>query len=140
MSELIHRIKVFVFQWDDAGPSYLLLRPDRGPESAWGPVQGPVRYDEKLEAAVQREVARDTGIQRPLELIDLAMPVRWRLGDEEIVEWTFGYKATGQVDPDVLAAERAAFRWAGFQDAYPALELEPDRAAILRLHAKIRAA
>ena len=34
----------------------------------------------------------------------------------------------------------ADFRWAGFSEAYPVLELENDRAAIARLHSLLGAA
>jgi hypothetical protein len=31
----------------------------------------------------------DIGLGRPAELIDLEMPTRWLVGDEEIIEWVF---------------------------------------------------
>ena len=91
MSELLHRIKVFVFRFQEAKPDYLLLR-GGGTESFWGPIQGPIGFGEKLESAIRREVMDDVGIHRPLDLIDLQMPARWVLGDEEVIEWTFGFQ------------------------------------------------
>ncbi len=76
MVELLHRIKVFVFQQEGPEPHYLLLRPNQGLEALWGPIQGGIRYGEKLESAIRREVLDDIGVLRPLDLIDLEMPSR----------------------------------------------------------------
>ncbi len=133
MVQLLHRVKIFVFRMEHLRPSYLLLRREQGPESSWGPVQGPVQYHEKLEAAIQREVVVDTGLATPpQDLIDLAMPSRWVLGDEEIIEWSYGARVGTPYEE--LRLDLSAYRWAEFPDAYPNLELEQDRAAILRLH------
>lgn len=82
----------------------------------------------------------DIGISRPVGVVDLQMPGRWVLGDEEVIEWTYGFRTL----PDALDVQplRRVFqhRWASFTDAYPSLELEPDRAALLRLHALLKAA
>lgn len=140
MAELLHRIKVFVFQQAGPEPAYLLLKPAQAMESFWGPVQGSIGFGEKLESAIQREVLDDTGILQPLDVIDLGMPARWQLGVEDVIEWTFGFKAlpgTGNVRLDRRFAE---FRWAQFGQAYPSLELETDRAAIMRLHTLLRVA
>jgi ADP-ribose pyrophosphatase YjhB (NUDIX family) len=140
MTELLHRIKVFVFQQAGPEPDYLLLRPAQGMESFWGPVQGSIGFGEKLESAIQREVLDDTGILQPLDVIDLGMPARWQLGVEDVIEWTFGFKTragTGELRLDPRFAE---FRWAQFSQAYPSLELETDRAAIMRLHTLLRVA
>jgi ADP-ribose pyrophosphatase YjhB (NUDIX family) len=140
MTELLHRIKVFVFQQAGPEPDYLLLRPAQGMESFWGPVQGSIGFGEKLESALQREVLDDTGILQPLDVIDLGMPARWQLGVEDVIEWTFGFKTragTGELRLDPRFAE---FRWAQFSQAYPSLELETDRAAIMRLHTLLRVA
>jgi hypothetical protein len=62
------------------------------------------------------------------------------VGDEEVIEWTFGFRARPDNDALQLSARWSAFRWALFNEAYPSLELETDRAAILRLHALLNAA
>jgi hypothetical protein len=57
-----------------------------------------------------------------------------------VIEWTFGFKTrpgTGELRLDPRFAE---FRWAQFSQAYPSLELETDRAAIMRLHTLLRVA
>jgi hypothetical protein len=139
MTELVHRIKVFVFRYRGTSPDYLLLRAS-GHEGFWGPIQGPIGFGEKLETAIQREVMDDIGISRPMGLLDLQMPGRWLLGDEEVIEWTFGFRMLAE-QPKLHLSERwAAFRWAAFNEAYPSLELDTDRAAILRLHAMLSAA
>lgn len=140
MPELLHRIKVFVFQMKGPEPNYLLLRGAQGIESFWGPIQGSIGFGEKLESAIRREVMDDTGIMRPLDLIDLQMPNRLLMGDEEIIEWTFGFRTIGAAHPLRLDPRWSEFRWAEFPEAYPSLELDLDRAAIMRLHTVIRAA
>jgi hypothetical protein len=139
MPDLLHRIRVFVFRYRGRRPDYLLLRPS-GHESFWGPIQGPIGFGEKLETAIKREVMDDVGITRPLGLIDLEMPGRWLLGDEEVIEWTFGFRAMPDPSQLNLSERWAAFRWASFNEAYPSLELDGDRAAILRLHSMLNAA
>jgi len=138
MVQVVHRVKVFVYSLGGPRPDYLLLR-GPGLESFWGPVQGPIGFGEKLETATLRSVMEYVGLGRPVELHDLQCPSRWLVGDEEIIEWSFGYRTRSQVGELDLDPRWADFRWAHFTDAYPALELEHDRAAILRLHALLAA-
>lgn len=141
MRDVSHRIRVFVYRFERGLPSYLLLRSAQGIESFWTPLHGPITFRETLESAIRREVMDDTGLARPLELIDLQMPARWVLGDEEVIEWNFGFRALPSADGLDIDRDRwSAFRWAHFSQAYPSLELEPDRAAIMRLHALLHAA
>jgi len=138
MVEMLHRIKVFVFQQKGPEPHYLLLRSNQGMEGVWGPIQGGIRYGEKLESAIRREVLDDIGVLRPLDLIDLEMPNRQLLGDEEVIEWNFGFRTLPPHAPLRLDPRWAEFRWAEFSEGYPLLEFEADRAAFLRLHALLR--
>ena len=106
MTELLHRIKVFVYSMRSREPRYLLLR-QTSPESFWGPVQGSIGFGEKLESAIRREVMDDIGLGGPLDLIDLQMPVRWVMGDEEVIEWAFGFRTQNDLPPLALSE-----RWA----------------------------
>lgn len=136
MVDLLHRVRVFVFQLHVDEPRYLLLKGTPEHESFWTPVHGPIGFGEKLEAAIRREVLHDTGLTRPAELIDLQMPHRWVVGDEEVIEWTFGFRTLPAGEDLAIDARRwTDFRWSPFGEAYPSLELDPDRAAIMRLHA-----
>ena len=134
MQSLVHRIKVFVYRHEATQPEYLLLRRSQGIESFWGPIHGPIGFGEKLETAIRREVMDDTGLGRPLELIDLQMPGRWVLGDEQVIEWAYGFRTPPDRDDVQLVEPWSEFQWAGFSQAYPSLELDNDRAAIMRLH------
>ncbi|MEZ6017573.1 MAG: NUDIX domain-containing protein [Planctomycetota bacterium] len=140
MGNLLHRIKIFVYRLGEPGPDYLLLKSAQGIESLWGPLHGDLGFGEKLEGAIRRRVMEDTGLAPPAQLVDLEMPSRWLLGDEEIVEWTFGFQANAAPDTRRLARAWAAHRWACFEEAYPTLGLDPDRAAIMRLHTHLNAA
>ena len=142
MSELTHHVRVFVYRMEQGYPSYLLLKSAQGIESFWTPVHGPIGFGEDLERAIRREVLDDVGISRSSEVVDLQMPSRWLVGDEEVIEWNYGLRAVPQ-DKDDLRLDHdrwQAFRWADFGQAYPSLELEFDRAAIVRLHTLLRAA
>lgn len=139
MTELVHRIKVFVYRFRGTQPDYLLLRGSTS-ESCWGPIQGPIGFGEKLETAIRREVLDDIGISRPADVVDLHLPGRWVLGDEEVIEWTYGFRTPPDRSDLRLSRRWAAARWSSFTDAYPVLELEPDRAALLRLHSLLKAA
>ena len=140
MSALHHRIKVFVYRFEQAAPSYLLLKPDQGIEGLWGPLQGALGFGEKLESAIRERVRGQIGLDPSGQLLDLDMPGRWVLGDEEIIEWTFGFQARGHVRPELLEGTFAAHRWARFQDAYSSMGLELDRQAAMRLHTRVLAA
>jgi hypothetical protein len=140
MSDLQHRVRVFVFRYEERRPQYLLLRGAQGIEAFWTPLHGPIGFGEKLETAIRREVMDDVGLAKPAELIDLRMPARWLLGDEEVVEWNFGFQASASEAQLRLDKRWADFRWAEFAMAYPSLELEIDRAAIMRLHTMLQAA
>lgn len=139
MIDLSHRIRIFVYRLQAGRPDYLLLR-GQGVESFWGPIQGPIGFGEKLESAIRREVMDDVGLYRPIDLIDLRMPAHWLVGDEEVIEWNFGFRAASETADLKLASRWSAFRWVDFAEAYPKLELEVDRAAILRLHTLLNAA
>ena len=141
MGDLSHRIRVFVVRLAAGQPDYLLLRSTQGIESFWTPIHGPIGFGEQLETAIRREVLDDTGLARPRELIDLQMPARWLVGDEEIIEWNFGFRiAPTHTELHLDPSRWSDFRWASFPNAYPSLEMEHDRAAIMRLHALLHAA
>ncbi len=135
MAELSHRIRVFAYRFQDGRLDYLLLKNALGIDASWSPINGPIGFGEQAESAVKREVKSDTGIARAARLIDLDMPTRWVLGDEEVVEWNYGFRVQDAPEQLNLDEDRwSAFRWANFTDAYPSLVLSYDRAAILRLH------
>lgn len=140
MSDLQHRIKVFVYRWEAGQPTYLLLRKAQGVNTTWGALDGPIGFDEQIEAAIQREVSDDVGLHSVRDLIDLQMPKRWLLGDEEIVEWPYGFQAATPRNDLVLDERWAEYRWADYSEAYARFQLELDRAAITRLHTMICAA
>lgn len=140
MGELIHRIKIFLFRPEGEGFRYLLLRPAHGHEALWGPLQSELGLGEKLEGAIRQHVRNDLGVWTPGQLIDLKTPSLWRLGDEEVVEWNYGYECVDRLDPDRMDPHWAAHRWEDISVAYPSMGLEFDRQAILRLHSGLSAA
>ena len=77
---------------------------------------------------------------KPGRPLALEMPARWTIGDEEVVEWTFGIRTMQELHPERVSETWAAHRWARFDDAYQSLGFELDRAAMMRLHTKVLAA
>ena len=140
MTDLHHRVRVFVFSFRDRRPDYLLLRRSLSPESFWTPLHGPIGFGEKLETAVQREVVEDVGIGRVGEVIDLQIQTNHLLGDEQTIEWTYAVRAVDAARELVLDQTWAAYRWEAMEEAFPALEFEADRAALVRLHTLLAAA
>jgi predicted NUDIX family NTP pyrophosphohydrolase len=138
--ELHHRIKVLLYRLEHGRPHYLLLRRSEGVAPPWGLLDGPIGFDEQIEAAIRREVLEDVGLPGTDQVIDLQMPKHWLVGDEEVVEWPYGARAPVAVRPLVLDRRWADYRWAEFGEAYTELQLELDRAAVTRLHTLITAA
>src|SRR5262245_18149547 len=89
---LSHRVKVFVFHQSGGDVQYLIVRHVPKYETLWGPVEGPILPSENLELAACRRVRDQLGLERPVSLVDLKMPERWTLPQENVVEWTFGYR------------------------------------------------
>jgi len=141
MSDLLqHRIKVLLYRVQEGQPHYLLLRKSEGVDPPWGILDGAIGFDEQIESAIHREVFQDIGLPGAERLIDLQMPKRWLVGDEEIVEWPYGAKAPSADGGIVLDQRWSEYRWAEFGEAYSRLQLELDRAAMTRLHTLILAA
>ena len=138
--ELSHRIKIFLYRHEGPQTSYLLLKPDQGIEALWGPLHGSLGFGDKLEGAVRRKLMSDTGIDQPGQLIDLQMPGRFTLGDEEIIEWNFACQSLAEPDRARLIEHWADFRWLEFGEAYPSLGFEVDRGALMRLHSRLHVA
>ena len=140
MSDLQHRVKVFVFHLVPEGIRYLLWRRSVGVDPTWGPLDGPIGFDEQIEAAIRREVLEDVGLDRPIDLIDLQMPAHWQLGDEQVIEWPYGFRTDPAERTRVLDSRWSDYRWAEFGEAYSRLQLDNDRAAVTRLHTLLSAA
>ena len=139
MADLQHRLKLFVYRVQRRQPDYLLLR-GPGLESFWVPAQGPIGFGEKIDSAIRRELSEDLGLSSASDLLDLELPARWQLGDEEVIEWCFALRTPLERSKPQLGPRWSHFRWSQFSEAYPSLELEGDRAAILRLHHILHAA
>lgn len=139
MSEFFHRVKIFVYRLGSPEPAYLLTKPPHGFEALWGPMQGALGFGEQIEGAVRRRVLEDTGMRSQQPMIDLEMPAHWQLGDEQIIEWNYGVHALSQPVRAAMDKCGAAFRWVAFSEAYPKLDFESDRAAIMRLHTMLAA-
>lgn len=134
---LQHRVKVFVYRYSGRDLHYLMLKHPPQWEGFWGPVAGPIQPWENLERAVLREVREETGIREPKQLLDLKQPDRLQLGEIELVEWVYGYRAA-EDQPEIRLAEGLeGFRWDPFDQAFQSMEMDEDRNAMLKLHMRL---
>jgi ADP-ribose pyrophosphatase YjhB (NUDIX family) len=136
MFALDHRVRVFLFHVLDDGVRYLLLR--RTPRSEWpfGPVVGPIAPGEKMQDAVFREVRAETGLRRPVHLIELAQPSKELFGDIGCIDWPFAWQAATPAEPicDLHPGPMVdEVAWLGFEEAFRKVELQADRDALVRL-------
>lgn len=141
MFTLEHRVRVFVFQLLEQGPQFLLVK--RRPRAEWslGPVVGTIEPGEKTQDAVLREVLAETGLRRPVHLIDLASPQKELFGDGGLVEWPYAWQAgiAGEavqaLHPGPMVGEMA---WLRFDEAYRRIETAIDRDALVRLQLSLQ--
>jgi len=138
-----HQVRVFVFRFTVDRVEYLLLRRRPRTENTLGPIKGPVGIDEHLQDAVLREVREETGIVRPVHLIDLDHASTFVVGDQGLVQWEFGYQVPDlrvHTAPDILPGPKIAETlWTGFERAFKTLELPEDRSTLVRLQMMLKA-
>lgn len=136
MYSIEHRIRVFVFHVHADGVQYLLVRQKPREEWPMGPVVGPVTPGDKIQDAVLREVRAETGLRRPLQLLEIAQPNKELFGELGLVEWPFAWQAGGpdaplaSVTPGPMVGESL---WLPFAEAFQRMELQNDRDALVRL-------
>ena len=91
---------------------------------------------EKLEEAIRREVHAETGLRRPVHLMELLEPQKELFGELGVVEWPFAWQAgtpsepVGALRPGPMIGE---MQWMPFEEAYRTLEIPGDREALVRL-------
>ncbi len=139
--QVLHRVRVFVYTIQSGSPRYLLPHSAQGSEGLWRPVHGNIEFNEQFETAVRREVLEEIGLVTRDGLIDLEMPLRQILGDEEVVHWNYGFRV--EDPPEVLQIDPERwdrFRWNAYDKAFSRYGLEGDRQAVTRLHSVLHAA
>ena len=138
--ELRHGIRVFVFSATAEGTLYLLLRPKPKQEWPWVPVVGSVNLDEHLQGACLREVQEETGIQRPVHLIDLKHQDQTLVGDLGLVEWQFAYQVpTAQASLVKPGPRIHDLQWLPFETAFREMESGTDREGLVRVEVSLSA-
>lgn len=141
MFNLEHRVRVFLFQVLDRRVEFLLVRHKPREEWPLGPVVGPVTPGEKLEDAIHREVRAETGLRRPVHLMELTQPQKELFGDLGVIEWPFAWQAgtpsepVTQLRPGPMIGE---WQWLPFEVAFRELELAADRDALVRLQLSLQ--
>lgn len=136
MYSLEHRVRVFVFQLMGGDIKFLLLRHKPTTEWPLGPVVGTVEPAEQMQRTVLRQVSEETGLRKPVHLIEISQPGKELFGDMGLVEWPFAWQAglpsdeLIEVHPGPNVGE---FAWMGFEEAYHQVETEIDRHTIMQL-------
>jgi 8-oxo-dGTP pyrophosphatase MutT (NUDIX family) len=141
MFQLEHRVRVFVFQVLDQRVEFLLLRHKPRQEWPLGPVVGAVSPGEKLEDAIRREVHAETGLRRPVHLIELQAPQKDLFGDVGLVEWPYAWQAGTPSEPVMHLRPGpmiGELQWLPFDAAFRELELPADRDALVRLQLSLQ--
>ena len=140
MLEVRHGVRVFVFRSTEEGARFLLVRPRPRNEWPWVPVIGAVNLHEHLQDAVLREVREETGLARPLHLIDLKHQEQTIVGDLGLVEWQFAFQVPAGIDPRLHLGPRIhEYHWAAFEHAFQAVENITDRDGLVRLQCLLKA-
>jgi ADP-ribose pyrophosphatase YjhB (NUDIX family) len=119
----------------------LLLR--QRPRAEWplGPVIGTIAPGEKTEDAVLREVRAETGLRRPVHLMELSAPQKELFGDMGLVEWPFAWQAgiagepLQELSPGPMVGE---LQWMRFDEAWRRMETATDRDALVRLQLSLQ--
>jgi 8-oxo-dGTP pyrophosphatase MutT (NUDIX family) len=116
----------------------LILRrpPARG--RYWVPVSGKVEpSDRDFESATLREVAEETGLSRPVRVIDLDWAVPFRADNGET--WrlhAFGVEVGRAFEPKI-SAEHEAFEWVSADEAVRRLHFPDNQEAVRRLAVRL---
>ncbi len=140
MFALEHQIRVFVFQVLDREVQYLMVRQKPAAEWPLGPVVGSIGPAEHMQEAVVREVREDTGIRKPLHLIDLSRPTKELFGDMGVVEWHYAYQAgtPHRPVPEVTPGPRVGeLSWMNFEEAFRRIETTEDRDTLVSLQLRL---
>ena len=139
MSEPTHQVNVFVFRRRDQGLHYLILRHEPEHEGFWSPLRAPIQPGDTLELAARREAGKALAPPSPEELIDLNHHERFTIGDFDCVEWSVGF-GIGERPAEVhLPADYREFLWAPIEQAFPLVEEEASRRAMMKLHFRLAA-
>ena len=103
---------------------------------------GSVALGEQMNEAVVRQVELETGIRKPLHIMDLAQPTKEIFGDVGLVEWPYAYQAgtptepVAELDPGPMVGECG---WMAFEEAFTRVEASDDRDCLVRLRLRLAA-
>ncbi len=116
---ITHRVRIFVFTGDPRGYRHFLVRPKPRAEWSWGPLSGPIRYEEQFHQAIQRQVREKLGLKEGA-ILDLAHHPTEMAGDITWVDWDFGFGIPfhGEVLPEPLPSpDEPDWTWATLGEA-----------------------
>ncbi|NLM51342.1 MAG: NUDIX pyrophosphatase [Firmicutes bacterium] len=133
---MIHCIMVWLYQWLEDEPLYLLLKrtPDLG--GYWQPVTGYIEPPETNRAAALRELAEETGIEKYEQVFD---PHHFYFFDMNGKKCAMTVLAVEVKNPPPirLSEEHTACQWLSYAEARRKLYWPNNKEALDILHAKL---
>jgi ADP-ribose pyrophosphatase YjhB (NUDIX family) len=140
LTQQLHMVRVFVFKQDTRQIDYLVVRHAPAHDSFWSPITGVMRPHESIFQAAVRSVGEEVGLVSPRQIVDLQLATHMQIGDMEEIDWSVGYRATGDKVDLRPAPDLTELRWLDFDSIYRNLDREEDRRSIMRLHFTLRSA
>lgn len=134
MKTILHRVKAFVFQFEEGVPQYLVVKSKPSQENFFGPVLGTIQPWENPLRALHREVREETGLDRHEEILDLEIRDVWSMGEEHLVDWMYGVRVPHLAHDLRLGDTVSEYRWVPFSVCYETLHNETNRRGLIRLH------
>lgn len=130
-----HRcIMVFLYQWDNGEPKYLLLKRNHNLGGYWQPVTGFIEDPETNREAALRELGEETGIEIYVRVTD---PKHFFFIDMNGVQCSMSVLAVevAAPPPDIkLSFEHTEHLWLTYHEAREKLYWQNNRETLDKLH------
>lgn len=136
---MIRCIMVWLYQWANAEPLYLLLKRNPSLGGYWQPVTGYIEPPENNRTAALRELLEETGIEKYEQVFD---PEHYYFFDMNGQKCAMSVLAVEVKNPPAvrLSEEHTAFQWLSYADARRQLYWPNNKQALDILHVKLLAA
>ena len=138
--KVLHRVRILVFSKTGSVTRHLLVKPFPRREWSWRPLEGRIRLKEQFHQAIQREVHEKIGIEHG-SIIDLHHYSMVTMGEEELVDWDYGYRIEFLSPESMNQKTRASFadiRWMNLFQALKSVESKPVAEALMRLELELQ--
>jgi 8-oxo-dGTP pyrophosphatase MutT (NUDIX family) len=141
MTKTYQKIQALIFRKDNTAIEYLILRrtPEKG--SIWQPVTGNCdESDSTILESCTRELKEETGIDKPMRVIEDIHSFSYSKSEKEFEEHVFGVEVamnqviTLQSEPSV---EHSEYTWTSYDGAFELFEYVEQKEALNKLHQEL---